>query len=234
MEATAKPTRGDQTRQALLDAGTEIFGRDGFHAASSRSLAGAAQVNQALIGYHFGGKEGLYLAVFEFIADQVSASMQPVAAVARQSLEAARASGDELHATALGALEKILFGFAAMLGQEKTTAWARLILREQQDPGPAFDILYGSFMSRLLDLISELVACLTGDDPDDDAPRLCALTLMGQVLVFRAARAATLRHMNWSSIGEKEIGEIQQQLRLNLAARFPAPAPGAPRKESQP
>ncbi|HET6470821.1 MAG TPA: TetR family transcriptional regulator, partial [Pseudomonadales bacterium] len=43
-------TRGDQTREALIDAAIEIFGRDGFRAASTRSIADAAGVNQALIG----------------------------------------------------------------------------------------------------------------------------------------------------------------------------------------
>ena len=232
--------RSQATQSAIVTAALREFAAFGFDGASTRSIARRAEVNHALIAHHFGGKEGFYLAVFEAIADQVAGAMQPVAEAARQSLAAARQAGGDLHGTALAALEKILCGFAAMLGEEKTTAWARLILREQQDPGPAFDILYDSFMGRLLDLMSELVACLSDDALDDgdaagaDEARLCALTLMGQVLVFRAARAATLRHMGWRSIGEQEIRSICTQLRLNLAARFPPPKAGPSPEGNEP
>ena len=57
--------RGDQTRSALIKAALAEFADKGFHAASTRLIAQSAQVNQALIGYHFGSKEGLYLAVLE-------------------------------------------------------------------------------------------------------------------------------------------------------------------------
>ena len=76
-------SRGDQTREALVDAATEIFGRDGFHAASTRSIADSASVNQALIGYHFGGKPGLYVAVFDRIIRRVEQYLGPVAHVDR-------------------------------------------------------------------------------------------------------------------------------------------------------
>ena len=220
MAVSEKTVRGDQTRQALLDAATEIFGRDGFHAASSRKIASAAGVNQALISYHFGGKLGLYHAVFELIAAHLTARIGPTAQSVQQQLAQARQRGEDLHPLALHALESVLFRFATMLGEQRTTAWARLILREQQDPTPAFDILYTGIMQRLLRLITELVAVLTNDAADAEAPALCALMLMGQVLVFRAARAAALRHMGWEDIGETEIEAIRDQLKLTLQARF--------------
>lgn len=220
MAKPEKSARGDLTRQALLDAATEVFGRDGFDAASSRSLAKAAGVNQALINYHFGGKLGLYHAVFESIVAQLSARMGPVAESVSSGLQGARERGEHLHSFALRALELVLVEFATMLGETRTTAWARLILREQQEPGPAFDILYGGIMQRLLQLISELVAVLTNDNANSDAAKLCALTLVGQVVVFRAARAAAMRHMGWQKIGDAEIAAIREQLRANLHARF--------------
>src|SRR5579862_9588675 len=56
------PNRND-LRLRLLEAAIDVFGRHGFDGASTRMLAKAAGVNLQAIPYHFGGKEGLYLAV---------------------------------------------------------------------------------------------------------------------------------------------------------------------------
>ena len=70
--------RGDLTRDALIQAAMAVFGRDGFHATTTRAIAEEAKVNQALIGYHYGGKEGLYLAMFEHIAGQLGQRLDPL------------------------------------------------------------------------------------------------------------------------------------------------------------
>lgn len=57
--------RGDRTAEALLTAGRRVFAELGYHGASVRAIAGAAEVNPALVRYHFGSKEGLYQQVIE-------------------------------------------------------------------------------------------------------------------------------------------------------------------------
>ena len=49
-------------------------------------------------------------------------------------------------------------------------------------------------------------------------PRLVVATIMGQMLVFRVARAAVLRIIDQPAIGPDEIVAIQGQLRRNLTA----------------
>ena len=53
------------TQAKLIESATSLFAQRGYAAVSIRELADAAQVNSALISYHFGSKEGLYLAVLE-------------------------------------------------------------------------------------------------------------------------------------------------------------------------
>jgi len=48
------------TRQRLLDAAEELFGRQGYESVSVRDIARRAGVNVAGVNYHFGGKEQLY------------------------------------------------------------------------------------------------------------------------------------------------------------------------------
>jgi|GEM_PF-3814161 len=54
---------GDHSRAKLLRAGLEIFSRKGLHGTTTRAIAEAAGVNEALIMRHFQTKEGLFLEV---------------------------------------------------------------------------------------------------------------------------------------------------------------------------
>jgi TetR/AcrR family transcriptional regulator len=61
--AEARQIDGDRTRAALLDAALEEFAAKGFAGARVRDIADRAGVSKDLIAYHFGSKDGLYLAV---------------------------------------------------------------------------------------------------------------------------------------------------------------------------
>ncbi len=62
-------TRGEQARQQLLQAAIELFGELGLKGATTRDIAQRAGQNIAAITYYFNSKEGLYLAVAQYIAD---------------------------------------------------------------------------------------------------------------------------------------------------------------------
>lgn len=219
MPAAAAPTRGDATREALIAAALKVFGRDGYDAASTRAIAKAAGVNLALIRYHFGGKQGLYLAVFEHIAGRIRERQRP----AIEAIEAALAAPDDAQdargreARYLPPLLGFVDAMAAMLASRESAPWAQLILREQQAPTPAFELLYGRVMGPLLALLGRLLQRLHGTDAD---VRLEVATILGQALVFRAARAAILRLMGWRDVAGPELAAIQAQIRRNLAAQL--------------
>jgi AcrR family transcriptional regulator len=213
MRPTTASPRGDQTREALIDAAVEVFGRDGFRAASTRSIADTAHVNQALIGYHFGGKPGLYLAVFERITRRVGLYLDPVA----QSIEA---HFEQQGGTAQGVelIHRLIDALVATFSAPESAAWARLILREQQDPSEAFDRLYGGMIGRMLTLLTRLIAQILGTEPNAIEARLISQTIIGQALVFRSARATVQRHLDWQQIGAAEIMTIQAVIRRNVTA----------------
>src|SRR6185436_16822034 len=56
--------RSHATRQRLLDAGLEVFARDGFRGATIERICRRAGANIAAAHYHFGDKRRLYQAVF--------------------------------------------------------------------------------------------------------------------------------------------------------------------------
>jgi TetR/AcrR family transcriptional regulator len=67
----------DRTRAALLDAALEEFAAKGFAGARVRDIAHRAGVSKDLIAYHFGGKDGLYLAVQQAWLDRQDSSADP-------------------------------------------------------------------------------------------------------------------------------------------------------------
>jgi AcrR family transcriptional regulator len=233
MDAVAETAaRGDKTRDALIRAAIEAFGREGFAAASTRAIAETAGVNQALIGYHFGGKPGLYAAALGQIAAVVRQRMTPIIA----EIDAAVGLGpvfdteagsentvtsqpsEATPADCIAALHRLLDAFIAMVTSEESAPWARLILREQQDPTPSFDILYAGIMHPLLTVATVLIGRIRNEDPTAANVRLMAITVLAQALIFRMARAAVTRQMAWSTIGAAEVREIQDRVRRNTTS----------------
>lgn len=63
--------RGDPetTKAAILDAARRLFGEVGFERATVRAIAGAADVDPALVNHHFGGKHQLFVAAHQLPFD---------------------------------------------------------------------------------------------------------------------------------------------------------------------
>lgn len=59
------------TRNALLEAAKQVLRERGYAALSTREVAAAAGVPLSQIHYHFGSKQGLVLALFEYLNAQL-------------------------------------------------------------------------------------------------------------------------------------------------------------------
>lgn len=57
----------EATRQALIRSGLELFSDKGFAGTSLDEIARLSGINKALIGYHFGGKAGLYAEILDSV-----------------------------------------------------------------------------------------------------------------------------------------------------------------------
>lgn len=63
----SKKVQGEETRATLIETGARLFAQNGYNGVSMRTLAAEAEVNLATVGYHFGGKAGLYKAILQNI-----------------------------------------------------------------------------------------------------------------------------------------------------------------------
>jgi AcrR family transcriptional regulator len=216
MSPETAPTRGDATREALVLAAVEIFGRDGFAATGTRAVAESAGVNQALIAYHFGGKAGLYLAAIGHIVDRVRERIDPL--LAAIDAELGDSGADATAERCLEMLLQLLDTLVVVLTSEKSGSWARLILKEQQDPSEGFDLLYAGIMGRVFGVAGRLIGRIRNIDADSQTANLLAITLFGQVLILRAGRATVERRMGWQQFTQREIAAVQEQIRRNVTA----------------
>ncbi len=214
---TSAPVRGDATREALIGAALVAFAHDGFDAASTRTIAERAGVNQALIGYHFGGKEGLYLAVFEHITQRVQTLVGPVVQQADQLLASAPTTVTTAarRKTWMPPILAMVDATLSLMLSPETEHWCELMLREQAHPTAAFDHIYDGFMGPTLTLLVELVMRLRGER-DRTAARLRVIGMLGQVIVWRTARTTTQRLLAWPAIDEREISRIKQAVTENI------------------
>ncbi len=117
-------------RQQLLDTALEVFSRRGFEGATTKEIANAAGVNEAVIFRHFPNKQALYAAVLDYLAE--SSHVEKWLAEAKALMEKCDDAGlFRLIATAIivayrkdprGQRVKL---FAALEGHEQALAYFR-------------------------------------------------------------------------------------------------------------
>lgn len=201
------------TDSRLLDVAVDHFGRLGLEGSSTRAIARDADTLMSSITYHFGGKEGLYLAAADHIAANMHAKIGPMLD------RAALLCGDDGDvAAARAAIHALIGGMAMVMLHDETAAMSRFIVREQADPTEAFARIYGGVMGQMLDRLCALVARVANGRLTDAEARVRAMTLVGQVLVFRVARATVMTGMNWAAIGPDEASLILRTIAANLDA----------------
>jgi len=196
------------TSQTLIETAIQQFGRHGFEGASTREIARASGTAMSSITYHFGGKQGLYLAAADHIAASVKAIQGPALEAARQVAE------NGTREQAIEALLAVLDGFALMMLSPQTEAWALFITREQQNPTEAFDRLYTGVMQGVVEVFVAAAARIRTDLPDSEV-RAMGIMLFGQCLVLRVCRAAVTRILSVETIDEPTSKLLRARLRAN-------------------
>ena len=87
MKSNRKQEASDATRLALVRAGREVFGAQGFAAASVGAICAAAGVTTGALYHHFGDKVGLFAAVAEDLEHRYAADAARAAAAATDPWE---------------------------------------------------------------------------------------------------------------------------------------------------
>jgi AcrR family transcriptional regulator len=196
--------------QRLLEIAIAEFAAKGLEGASTRGIAAAAGTAMSSITYHFGGKEGLYLAAADYIASQIGGHLAP--AIQHDGIPPGTTPD-----TARALIHEMLSHWLEMMAGAKNPAFSLFIMREQMEPTEAFERIYGGLMGRMLGLMVDLVCIATGSR-DTDASRVVVVTLMGQVIVLRASRATVLKLLQRDDIDPATTATLTARIVANTNA----------------
>ena len=206
------PTPG--TRERLLEAAIDVFGRHGFDSATTRMIAKAANVNIAAIPYYFGGKGGLYQAVIEYIVAQIKEE----AGELLKQIGGTTFTKDTGRQQARELIKAVLERFINFIaGSEQGPRFSRIILREQMFPNPSYDTIFEGFLKPLLNALATLIMAASGES-DPRQATFKAMTLMGQVVIFRVARETIVRGLDLEGYSPEELEEIRRVIIANAMA----------------
>ena len=215
-----KKKNAPDTKDRLLDAAIDVFGRHGFDSATTRMIAKAGNVNIAAIPYYFGGKGGLYQTVIDHIVDQIKKE----AGELLEQIDETTFTNDSGRQQARELMQAILERFIHFIaGSEQGQRFSRILLREQMFPSSAYDTIFEGFLKPVLDALSTLIMA-TSDESDPRQATFKAITLMGQVLIFRVARETIVRGLDLEGYSPEELEEIRAVIVGNALAITSTPS----------
>jgi len=203
-KALSRKAQGEETRAILIETGARLFAQNGYHGVSMRTLAAEAGVNLATVGYHFGGKAGLY----EAIMDQIIAARDSFFPTAEEVGERLAAVDDNLYALAdlvSWYIEKLARG---MLGMKEHIWPAFLISRELAQPTELYPKLEKEFFTPSTDSLNTLVRGVLPEGTDREEIIITSQCIIGMVVKFLEGHDLVIQRLGWESYEGRGLDKI--------------------------
>ena len=197
----------DATRARLLEAAGEVFAQHGFEPATVREICTRANANIAAVNYHFRDKMGLYLAVLqESICAAKLADM-------RQATEPGQSPEQALHLIISAMLRR-------MSNPAERGNWhVRLMAHELANPTAGLDRVVELAIAPNYATLRGVLAQLLNLPPDHDTTRLCAHSVIGQVVHWAHARPVIARVWPALQMDDSRLTQIARHITdFSLAA----------------
>lgn len=166
----------------LLDIAVREFGSKGAEGVSTREIAAAAGTAMSSITYHYGGKDGLYLAAARHVAESMADALAP-------AMACEPVPDDPAHAREC--VHSLLRHLIDVMAEDDDPDASLFIMREQMHPTAAFAYFCDGAMGQMATRLIALVGLATG--AAKGVAEINAMLLFGQVIVWRATRALAAR-----------------------------------------
>ena len=190
----------DSTRQKLLTAACEVFAENGFKNTTVRDICNRAEVNVAAINYHFGSKEKLYEAVWEY-ANNLAVKNR----VNFLDLEGTSDPEKRIRIFIKTLLENIL-------NQDRPEWDFRIVAHEMMEPTAAFNTIIEKMIRPSFLFLRDIVQELLGEDVPSEKVEKCALSIVGQCLYYRFANPVVRRILPEQTFDEKGLDELADHI----------------------
>ncbi|MDX1811865.1 MAG: CerR family C-terminal domain-containing protein, partial [Gammaproteobacteria bacterium] len=177
---------------------------------SVRDLCAAANANVAAIQYHFGGKEGLYHAIFSNTLDEDEArfkvSMENITALVDSAV------GDRTQLAV--ALDLYINSFFARYPFEEHKRWfSVLVMRELSFPRQGFDLVFERRVKPSQQVLAKIIAALNGVNANDESVKLQAHALNSTIMSVVVSRNILTRVMDWKNFTPQNLEQLSQVIR---------------------
>jgi AcrR family transcriptional regulator len=202
-----QPDTHEATRARLLDAAGEVFAQHGFEPATVREICTRAGANIAAVNYHFRDKMGLYLAVLQESICVAKLAEMPDLAEQTQSPEQA------LHLIVSRMLHR-------MARSTQPGNWHfRLMAHEISSPTAGLDRVVELAIGPNYAVLRGVLSQILGLPPDHDTTRLCAHSVIGQIVHWAHARPVIARVWPALEMNDARIIQIARHITdFSLAA----------------
>ena len=194
-----------ETRQRLLEAAGEVFAEHGFHDATIREICEKAKANVAAVNYHFGDKEELYAAVFDYARACAVAQFNELVVPTIPPEERLRAF-----------VQAVLVRFF----DEGRPAWlGKLVAREMIEPTKALDSLVNGQIRPNSERLRALVRELVGREIDEQELWRCTFSIAAQWLFYFHCGQVVKRLNPDQRFGSQEIKRLADHItKFSVAA----------------
>ncbi len=194
-----------ETRERLLETAGEVFAEHGFRDATIREICEKAKANVAAVNYHFGDKEALYAAVFDY------------------ARTCAVAQFDELTSPATPVEERLRTFVRAVLKRffdEGRPAWlGKLVAREMIEPSNALDALVNGQIRPNSERLRAVVRELIGREIDEQELWRCTFSIAAQWLFYFHCGQIVKRLNPGQQFGPQDIARLADHItKFSVAA----------------
>lgn len=194
---------GRETRAAIIEWAGRILARKGYAKTTSKEICQAAGVNQAAVNYHFGNRDGLYIAVLEEVHNyllniDMLTTLNHSALLPRQKLE-------------------IILDTFIELGFQKNDWHVRVWINELLQPSP----FIGQIISRKgwpkFYILRDILCAVLGHDKDNIQTYSAYMSLIAPFfLLFISQNSPVIEYLPVSCPRDEFIEQLKENALLLL------------------
>ena len=171
-------TDGQETRQRLLAAASEVFAEKGFWETTNADICKKAGVNTAAVNYHFGSKEELYIEAWKYSFERSIAAHPHDGGITPEA-----PVGQRLHGWILAFMHRI---------GDPNNYEVEIMHKEIANPTGLLTETIHKSIEPINEGIKSIIEKLLGDSANKQRISLCLMSILGQcfgpMLHLRRAR----------------------------------------------
>jgi AcrR family transcriptional regulator len=157
-----------------MQAAGEVFADVGYHAATVRDICSRAGANVASVNYHFGDKHGLYTELLKSVVPQSEMALSQERLASMPAEEALR--------------RFVLSMLLQMTEADRPSWYTRVMAHELVKPTEALGAVVEHIIRPKAKLLCGIVGRIIGRPALDSKTRMCAQSVIGQVVHWVHAR----------------------------------------------